>query len=629
MITYGSPGGSRMVIPLFSMKNFRLTAIHRSFQVLNRADKRKLLAIVLIQISLSVLDLVGVALIGLLGALSVSGIQSGRPQGRVSELLLNVGMENLTFQVQAAIIGIAATLALISRTLLSVYFSKRTLFFLSRRCAEISSRLISNLLKKSLMTIQMRSPQETLFAVTSGVTAIVMGIVSTTVILVSDFALLIVLSVGLFVVDPLMAIGTIITFSLIGFALYRILHVRAAELGRIDSELNIASNDMILEVLSSYREAVVGNRRGYYTSLIEKLRYGVVETQAELTFMPSISKYIIESVVIIGALTISAVQFVTKDAVTAVSTLTVFMAAGTRIAPALLRIQQGAIKIKQNVWSAETALNLIPESEQVEKDEEVIPLLDTKHEGFVANITVKDVNFTYPNKTNKVIDNLNLDIQVGKVAAFVGPSGAGKTTIIDVVLGVVEPNSGIIQISGLNPIQAITKWPGAIAYVPQDVLITKGTLRSNVSLGYPADEVSDTAVMDALEIANLSEFVKTLPNGIDTEIGERGTNLSGGQRQRLGIARAMFTKPALLVLDEATSALDGETETRISNAIQSLRGSTTVILIAHRLTTVREADVVYYFDNGSVRASGTFEEVRAAVPEFDRQADVFRGLTEA
>jgi ABC-type multidrug transport system fused ATPase/permease subunit len=612
-----------MNIPLVNIKRIRLTTAYRSFQVLNRADKRKILAIVVIQISLSILDLVGVALIGLLGALSVSGIQSGRSQGRVNEFLTTVGMENLTFQTQAAVIGIAATVALISRTLLSVYFSKRTLYFLSRRCAEISSRLISNLLRQSLISIQMRSPQETLFAVTSGVTAVVMGIVSTSVILVSDFALLVVLSAGLFVVDPIMAIGTVLTFSLIGFALYRILHVRAAELGRKDSELNIASNDKILEVLGSYREAVVGNRRSYYTKIIGKLRYGVVETQAELTFMPSISKYIIESVVVIGALAISAVQFITKDAITAVSTLTVFMAAGTRIAPALLRIQQGAIHIKQNVWSAETALKLIPEAQLLNEKEVDTPALDTNHEGFIANISLKAVNFTYPNKTNRAISDIDLEIQIGKVAAFVGPSGAGKTTAIDIMLGVIEPDSGEINISGLSPIEAIKKWPGAIAYVPQDVLITKGSLRSNVSLGYPSSEASDASIMHALEIANLTEFVETLPNGIDTEIGERGTNISGGQRQRLGIARAVFTKPSLLVLDEATSALDGETESKISTAIQSLRGVTTIILIAHRLSTIREADVVYYLEDGKVRASGTFDEVRKLVPEFDRQA----GLT--
>jgi ABC-type multidrug transport system fused ATPase/permease subunit len=327
--------------------------------------------------------------------------------------------------------------------------------------------------------------------------------------------------------------------------------------------------------------------------------------------------------VIFGALAISAVQFITKDAISAVSTLTVFMAAGTRIAPALLRIQQGAIKIKQNVWSAETALSLIPKSDGAEINKVGSQILDLSHQGFNASIKIRNVNFTYPGKDKKAISNLDLELNAGEVAAFVGPSGAGKTTAIDIMLGIIEPDSGEIEISGQSPMEAIQKWPGAISYVPQDVLITQGTLRSNVSLGYPAEDAADSSVIDALEIASLTEFVKTLPNGIDTEIGERGANISGGQRQRLGIARAIFTKPSLLVLDEATSALDGETESRISAAIQSLRGSTTIVLIAHRLTTVRQADVVFYMEDGFIRARGTFEEVRKLVPEFDRQA----GLT--
>jgi ABC-type multidrug transport system fused ATPase/permease subunit len=159
-----------------------------------------------------------------------------------------------------------------------------------------------------------------------------------------------------------------------------------------------------------------------------------------------------------------------------------------------------------------------------------------------------------------------------------------------------------------------------MSYVPQDVVIAAGTIRENIALGYPPKEATDELVKSALKIANLEKLIASLPDGINTQVGERGTRISGGQRQRLGIARAMFTRPKLLVLDEATSALDGETEIEISEAIRALRGVTTVIMIAHRLSTVREADIVVYMDNGNVIATGTFEEVRDLVPDFDRQA---------
>jgi ABC-type multidrug transport system fused ATPase/permease subunit len=167
---------------------------------------------------------------------------------------------------------------------------------------------------------------------------------------------------------------------------------------------------------------------------------------------------------------------------------------------------------------------------------------------------------------------------------------------------------------------AVAKWPGAIAYVPQDVAISSGTIRENVALGFPEQQATDELVTNALKVAQLHQFVSDLPRGLDTQVGERGAKISGGQRQRLGIARAMFTRPHLLVLDEATSSLDGETEASISDAIHELRGSTTVVLIAHRLSTVRDADIVVYLADGKIKTMGTFDEVRRAVPDFDRQA---------
>jgi ABC-type multidrug transport system fused ATPase/permease subunit len=204
--------------------------------------------------------------------------------------------------------------------------------------------------------------------------------------------------------------------------------------------------------------------------------------------------------------------------------------------------------------------------------------------------------------------------------AIVGPSGAGKTSLIDALLGVSMPSEGVIKISGLSSSEAISKWPGAIAYVPQDINISNGTIAYNVGLGYQLSEISESEIWSALETAQLADFVRNLPLGLQTPVGDRGSKLSGGQRQRLGIARALLSNPKLLVLDEATSALDGKSELDVSDAINALKGSMSVVLIAHRLSTVRNADLVVYLDKGRLVTSGSFDEVRKRVPDFDHQA---------
>jgi ABC-type multidrug transport system fused ATPase/permease subunit len=596
------------------------SAFGRALRVLNKSDQKKLSIVIVIQIFMGALDLLGVVAIGLLGALSVTEIQGNQPGIRVSSALSFLNVSNSSYQTQALILSVGAVTLLVGRTILSIFFTRRILFFLSRRGAKISAELIARVLSQSLLALQARTTQETLYAVTRGVQLIVIEVIATLVVLIADFSLLIIMGIGLFVVDPTTALGTFAVFSLVAFFLYRFMHVQAGELGIKNSELNILSNEKIVEVFGSYRESVVRNRRDYYSREIGQMRYSLADTTAKMSFLPFVSKYVIETTVVLGALLIGATQFILQDAVHAVATLTIFLAAGTRIAPAVLRIQQGSVMIQGSLGAAMPTLDLIDELGNTKLIENVDDSVDITHEGFEPTIRVENVSLAYPGKSTMAISNISLMVPSGASVAFVGPSGAGKTTIIDVLLGVLNPDKGEVLISNIPPLQAVAKWPGAISYVPQDVVIAAGTVRENVSLGYPIDVATDDLVMSALKVAHLEDYVAGLPQGVDTEVGERGAMISGGQRQRLGIARAMFTRPLLLVLDEATSSLDGETEASISDAIHALRGSTTVIIIAHRLSTVRNADIVVYLSNGEVLATGTFDEVRKAVPDFDRQA---------
>ena len=597
-----------------------LEAFKMAVNTLGKNDQRKVLVVVFLQVFLGGLDLLGVATVGVLGSLAIRGIQSTPAEGKVGQILSLLNLDGISFQNQVTILGLTAAALLIIRTFLSVLFTRKILFFLSRRGAKLSADLVAKLLSRNLDLIQQRSVQQNLYSVTSGVSVIAVGIIGTAVMIVSDAILLIMMSLGLFLVDPLVAFISFVIFGAIAIVLYQLMHVRAGKLGVRDSQLSIDSNQKIMEVLKTYREAVVRDRRTFYVEQIAHIRFQLAETIAEISFMPNISKYTLESTVVIGALVISATQFLMQDAATAVATLAVFLAAGSRIAPALLRIQQGFLTIKVSLSTATPTFQLIRELEN-----QVVPTAYTRepcfsHAGFNPKINVENVNFTYMHSNRPTIQNVSFSLSPGATLAIVGPSGAGKTTLTDLLLGVLDPDSGEILISGENLSKVVSKWPGSVSYVPQEVAVINGSVRENIVLGFEDSTAHDNQVWKCLETANLRKYVEEMPQGLDTQIGDSGLILSGGQRQRLGIARALFTNPKLLVLDEATSALDAETESFISQALMKLRGEVSLVIVAHRLSTVRNADLVLYMERGEVQFAGSFEEVRNAVPNFDKQA---------
>jgi ABC-type multidrug transport system fused ATPase/permease subunit len=602
--------------------NFLLgeTIVWRCFNILSKVDRAKIVAVVFIQLFFGLLDLVGVALIGILGALSITGIQSKTPGARVSSVLNFLNLDQSSLQTQVACIGIIAATVLISKTILSIIFSRKAIFFLARRSAKISAELIQKVLSQSLVQIHSRSMQQTLYSVTSGVESITMGILSSSLLIVSDLSLLVILAGGLFVVDPPVAISTFLVFTLVAILLYRLMQVRASYLGSLQRSLQISNSESILEVLSSFREITVKGRQGYYAEQIGKVRLQLADASAERTFMPNISKYVIEITFVVGSFLIAAVQFLINDAARAIAVLSVFIAASSRISPAILRLQQGALAIKSHIGIAAPTLTLIEELSKQPNQSSVINSFGSNHLGFPASVYVSNVSVTYKPSDIPAVKDISLEIKAGSIVAFVGPSGAGKTTLTDLILGVIEPDSGCIQIGDKSPKEAIQLWPGAIGYVPQDVMISNGTIRHNVILGFDSDSITEDEIWAAIGASQLTEFVHSLELGLDTPVGDRGAKLSGGQRQRLGIARALITKPRLLVLDEATSALDGTTEANLTDAILGLRGDVTVILIAHRLSTVKAADVIYYLSEGRMIANGNFAELRKFVPDFDKQA---------
>ena len=596
--------------------------IKRALAVLSKKDRNKLTILICVQTLMGCLDLLGVIALGALGAISINGLATNTEIKQPGTLLGLFHLSNISIEMQAIILGVFAAFVLVLKTILSILITRRTFFFLSNRGAQVSADLIRRLLAQNLLELKKRTSQETLFIVTQGVQGLMLGILAMSVQVAADLTLVLIMFTGLFFLDPFAAVASVALFAFIGYVLHIQLRVRAHKLGEETYQLSVINNEKILEVLTSYRETIVRNRAHYYASEISKLRYKMSDAVAEFTFMPYISKYVIESTIVVGLLLLSAFKFLSSTPSTAVATIAVFLAASSRIAPAILRIQQGMLTVRNSFGSANQTLNLLDDFQQSDFPEPGNQIPDFVYADFKPHLEVRNVYFSFPDTGKFQLHDLNLTIPAGSSAAIVGPSGAGKSTLVDLILGVITPNSGSIEISATSPEKASKIWPGAISYVPQNVVISNGTIRDNVGLGYPKEFLTDNRVQAALRQAQLLEEINQMPDKLDSDVGEQGSKISGGQRQRLGIARSLFTNPLFLVLDEATSALDGQTEMKLSEALNSLKGHVTLLVVAHRLSTVRKVDQVIYMNEGKILAVGTFQEVRSRIPDFDAQASL-------
>ena len=594
--------------------------LRRAGSFLNLRDRRRITLIGLTQVFLSLFDLLGVALIGVIGALTVNGINSRNAGDRVSKVLDFLRLGRMEFQSQVAFLALTACLVLVIRTLISFFLTKKTFKYLSRKSANATVEIYSKILSSEVTEVKDKTSQQTLFALNHGMDLLFLGILATGLSAATDAFLVLVLFAALTYLDIGLAFSAFVIFGIVlGFS-YKRLQNRANQFGREDTKLSLLSNTKVIESLQTYREAIVTNRRLHYIQQLNLIKKSQSLTKAELTFLPYISKYVIEVTIVVGILVVSGIQFLLKDSVNAIATLSVFIAATSRIGPAAMRVQQALIQIKASIGLASPTLTLIDEYKNREIPKLTPARLETIHTGFSPDIKCSGVYFSYPNSNKPALIDINLTISAGEYVAIVGESGAGKTTFVDVLLGALKVSNGFIQIGGEPPLVSYSKWPGAVGYVPQDVVVIEDSIKANIALGLETDSIPDELFWRALEFSQLKQFVQDQPDGLGTHVGVGGIRLSGGQRQRIGIARALLSEPKLLVLDEATSSMDGKTESDISNALSGLIGNVTTIVIAHRLSTIRSADRVIFMREGQVISSGSFDELRLLVPDFDIQA---------
>ncbi len=410
--------------------------------------------------------------------------------------------------------------------------------------------------------------------------------------------------------DPLVAVLAAVLMVGAALAFVKGLGRRSRVLGRKNQEMLKVVQQEITEGVNGVKMIQVLNRQDDVSASFTSTRKRWAADRRAIVFIGQLPRYYLEFVLLLGVAAIGFGASALRDDANAVATVGLLVAAALRMIPSLNKILTAVNKAQVGMRATDRVVEQMQLVEQMQAER--VEAATAEPIAFREKLEIRDVTFTYEDTERPALDHIDITIERGESIGVVGASGAGKSTLVDLLLGLLWPDSGAILVDGVALAKpALGSWRRTIGYVPQQIFIADNSLRRNVAFGVPEDEIDDDRVREAIRLAMLDEFVAGLPDGIETHTGEHGVRFSGGQRQRIGIARALYPNPELLILDEATSALDGVTEAAVAETIDSLQGHLTMVMIAHRLSTVRKCDRLVLLENGVATHQGTFGELLA------------------
>lgn len=488
--------------------------------------------------------------------------------------------------------------------------------FVADQHTKLARRLLTSYLHKPYTFHLNRNTAELLRNVNIEVVNIFLGVLIPGFVLVSEIMVVLMIGLLLAVVEPVSSLVAVFTVSATGLLYYRLIRVRLGEIGRAQQQHSAGMVKWVNQGLGGVKETKVLGRESFF---IEAYRQHVVPYTRSSRLLQTanhIPRYLIESVAVVGVTAmVAAMVWGGREVEKVLPSLALFAIGMLRMMPSMNRIVASANSIRYHRAALDAVhTDLIEKAEAVQSS--VAPTQPDAELSFVNRIELRSVSYRYPGATGDALRDISLVIPKGASVAFVGPSGAGKTTVADIILGLLTPTGGTVSVDGIDIQGCMPVWQSKIGYIPQSIYLSDDTIRRNVAFGLADERISDTDVWAALEAAQLSNLVSSLPHQLDTPVGERGIRISGGQRQRIGIARALYHRPDLLVMDEATAALDNRTEREITEALDRLRGEKTLVVIAHRLSTVQKCDTLFFMMDGRVMREGSYEDLLENCGEF-------------
>ncbi len=559
---------------------------------------------------LSVFDLAGILAIGFVVTSTAIFLTQGSSPNRI--------LDFAGFQIPAVtaqtlpMVAFVILLTFLAKAFLSIIITKRVAYFVATVEARAAKSIAEKVFGGDISQARLRSREEMAYAIQFGSPAAFNYLLNFTSTVVAEGSLFLLICLGFLLVDPWATLAAVVYFSLIATVIQYFVGTLMVRAGAKSAKGTIDANGAVADLISVFRELSVLGLRQRYIDRIYKSRISAADSSATQTYLNGMPRYIVEAALIVGVAAFMLVQSLTGDVVSSAATIGVFLSGGFRLTAAMLPLQAALLNIKGSLPACSTVYEILEDQSATIRNSSIGSASDNVvlRSRFAApiQVTLQDVSFTYPDSYAPAIKGISLEIQAGLQVAFIGPSGAGKSTIADLLCGVLSPSEGSVNTSSGKSSEDFTPAFSA-SYVPQKPGLVSGSVAENVALGAELNEIDETRVWESLESAHLTQVVKSLPRGIHTELGKYQDGLSGGQIQRLGLARALYTKPGLLVMDEATSALDAESESEIAKALDQMRGKVTVVLIAHRLNTVQHADKVFLIDNGQLVDQGTFQEL--------------------
>lgn len=586
-----------------------IRALRLTFTLVPWRMRPRLILMVMGSLTVALMDMAAVSLV-----LPIMQIVSGSTTETSTILRVisgAVGDPALPTLLIMILIGIVVLM--VAKNIFTILFRWWSLGVLARATGDASHELLRLFVSSPWVHHRRRTSAEIYQALGNYLPITLNGVVAGTISLLVDVVTVIGLLTALLIVSPLATLVAVVTFVGSALLIQSRLKRRILALGEEMRDENYQSWTFLAPVIDGFRDVRLVGAGDRMTEGYATTRARVAHITRAVSIYTELPRYLLEIVMILGIMATALVLFATSTQADAFAFLGVFAVAAVRIVPSLNRIVGNVGGVRSNLPNLHGLAEVINEL----RCESGRPLAPERPHVFPrSDIHFSSLEFTFPDSSTPVLNGVSGVIRAGSTVAIVGTSGAGKTTFIDLILALLNPDRGRIEVAGTSIHDHPESWQGQLGVVPQDIYLMDSTIRNNIAFGVPPEEIDEARVLRAVNLAQLSSFVEDMPDGLETIVGHRGTRISGGQKQRIGIARALYREPQVLVLDEATSALDNETEAEITRTIKDLRGTMTIVVVAHRLSTIRDADQILFFASGVIADRGTMAELTGRSPEF-------------